>query len=120
MKLTSTAGRLNLEFHGVPEACDEDVFQIVVNLCEKLGVDIQKHNILTGHKMPKRFRHSSNSPAITARFMNRDVRNEIYKNIMTANNGLRKIPCRLNVQTLCQQKFDKRKKEAAVDDKAKN
>ena len=29
---------------------------------------------------------------------------------------LTKIPCCWNAQTLCQQKFDKRKKEAAMDD----
>ena len=70
----------------MPEVRDEDVFQIVVNLCEKLGVDIQKHDISTTHRMPKRFRCNSKPPAIIARFMNRDVRNEIYKNRITAKN----------------------------------
>ena len=75
--------RLNLDFHGVPEVRDEDVAQIVVNLCEKLDVDIKKHDILTAHRMPKR---KSNPLAIIARSMNRNVRNEIYKNRITAKN----------------------------------
>ena len=78
--------RLNLEFYGVPKVRDEDVPQIVVNLSKKLGVDIQKHDISTALRMPKSFRRNSNPPAIIARFMNRDVRNEIYKNRITAKN----------------------------------
>ena len=78
--------RLNLEFYGVPKVRDEDVPQIVVNLSKKLGVDIQKHDISTALRMPKSFRRNSNPPAIIARFMNRDVSNEIYKNRITAKN----------------------------------
>ena len=63
----------------MPEVRDEDVSQIVVNFFEKLDVDIQKHDISTVHGMTKRFRRNSNPPAIIARFINRDVRNEIYK-----------------------------------------
>ena len=55
-------------------------------ISKKLGVDIQKHDISTALRMPKRFRRNSNPPAIIARFMNRDVRNEIYKNRITAKN----------------------------------
>ena len=43
---------LNLEFRGVPEVRDEHVSQIVVNLCEKLGVDIQNMIFLMPTKCP--------------------------------------------------------------------
>ena len=48
----------------MPKVRDEDISQIVVNLCEKLGVDIQKHDISTAHGMPKCFRCNPNPPAI--------------------------------------------------------
>ena len=78
-KIDQYSRGLNLEFHDVPAVRDEDVFQIVVNLCKKLGVDIQKHNISTARIMPKRFPRNSNPPAIIARFMNRDVRNKFTR-----------------------------------------
>ena len=74
--------RQNLEFCGVPKKENEDVTKIVVELCELLGTEINQSDISIAHRLPDKPAKSVNKkpepPAITARFVSRSLRNEIY------------------------------------------
>ena len=59
-----------------------------MSYCELLGVEITKSDISTAHRLatkhPKNGAASSVPPAIIARFVRRDIRNEIYNRRKTA------------------------------------
>ena len=80
--------RQNLEFKGVPVAENENVTNTVIEISKLPGVEIRKSDIFTAHplatKHPKNGAASSVSPAIIARFVRRDIRNEIYNRRKTA------------------------------------
>ena len=73
--------RQNLEFKGVPVTEDENVTNTVIEISKLLGVEITKTDISTAHRLatkhPKNGATSSVPPAIIARFVRRDIRNEI-------------------------------------------
>ena len=80
--------RQNLEFKGVPVTENENVTNTVIEISKLLGVEITKSDISTAHRLatkhPKNGAASSVPPAITARFVRRDIRNEIYNRRKTA------------------------------------
>ena len=79
--------RQNLEFHGVPQTSNENVVDIVVKIDKVLGVNINQNDISTAHRLPQKpnsnRRSESEEPppflGIIARFINRDLRNFIYR-----------------------------------------
>ena len=80
--------RQNLEFKGVPVTENENVTNTVIEISKLLGVEITKSDISTAHRLatkhPKNGAASSVPPAIIARFVRRDIRNEIYNRRKTA------------------------------------
>lgn len=70
-----------LEFSGIPEKKDEDTNQIVMDICEAVGIDISEEEISVSHRLPsKPDRRSADRPkVIVARFVRRDIRDQIYK-----------------------------------------
>lgn len=77
--------RQNLEIHGVPIIENEDVIDIVCKISKLVGVKVEKKDISTAHRMPpKRRAKVVDPPAIIARFINRNLRNEIYNRRVVA------------------------------------
>lgn len=77
--------RLNLEIIGVPVSAQEDTNAIVIEVAKNVGVDISSEDISISHRVPSiskpnDSKSSDRPPAIIARFMNRSVRNRLYKN----------------------------------------
>ena len=73
--------RQNLEFEGLTCQKDEDVSQLVIDVAEKIGVKLQKADILVAHRLPTKPGKEKNGPntgTVIARFVKREVRNEIY------------------------------------------
>ena len=71
--------RQNLQFVGVPVTENEDIADIVVKLCNLAGANVKKCDISTAHRLPpKRHVKTSTPPAIIARFISRNVKNEVY------------------------------------------
>ena len=51
----------------------------MVQISILIGVDVQNSNISAAHKLqPKRYSKAAEPPASIARFINRNLRNEIY------------------------------------------
>ena len=76
--------RQNLEFIGIPENDKEDVVDIVIKVSKALGVDLEKKDISTAHRLSAKRNNTGedkkNEPAaVIARFVSRDVRNSIFK-----------------------------------------
>ena len=71
--------RKNLEFEGVPVTEGEDVVDLVVRIGNLVGAKIKRNDISTAHRLPPK-RHSKigDPPGIIARFISRNVQNEIY------------------------------------------
>ena len=77
--------RQNLEFQGVPVTADEDVIDKVIKLSELVGVKVTKNDISTAHRLrPKRHAIVNEPPPIIVRFINRNLRNQIYHNRISA------------------------------------
>ena len=71
--------RQNLEFQGIPVTETENVIEIVSKVCKLVGVEVNENDISIAHRLPpKRFSKVGDSPAIIARFINRNLRNKIY------------------------------------------
>ena len=71
--------RQNLEFQGIPLTENEDAIELVTKISNLVGVDVKKSDISTVHRLPpKRHAKVADPPAIIARFINRNLRNEIY------------------------------------------
>ena len=76
--------RQNLEFTGIPETQEEDTNKLIVEVAKHIGVEITEDQISTSYRLPtRRTRHDNDPtkispPPIIARFVNRDIRNEIY------------------------------------------
>ena len=76
--------RQNLEFTGIPETQGEDTNKLIIEVAKHIGVEITKDQISTSHRLPaRRTRHDNDStkispPPIIAKFVNRDIWNEIY------------------------------------------
>ena len=69
--------RQNLEFEGVSESENENV---VVKIGKLVGVNVKPSDISTANRLPpKRYSKISKPPAIIARFISRNVRNDIYR-----------------------------------------
>ena len=72
-----------LEFSGIPEKKEEDTNQIVTDICEAIGIDISEEEISVSHRLPSKPRpdhRSDDRPkVIVARFVRRDIRDQIYK-----------------------------------------
>ena len=103
--LEQYGGRQNLKFTGVPETQGEDKkhrnsrrtqkhkekhrntrrgYKLIIEVVKYIGVEITEGQISTSHRLPtRRTRHDNDStktspPPIVARFVNRNIRNEIY------------------------------------------
>ena len=76
--------RQNLEFTGIPETQGEDTNEFIIEVTKHFGVEIIKDQISTSYRLPVRRTHhdkdstKTSPPPIIARFVNRDIRNEIY------------------------------------------
>lgn len=69
-----------LEFSGVPERQGENTNQIVMDICEEIGIKIVEEDISVSHRLPtKRTEQTDRPKKIIARFVRRDVRDAIYK-----------------------------------------
>ena len=89
-ELNQYGRRKNLEFHDVPVTANEDLTKLVVEISELLGVDLNQSGGSFALRLPPKHVSNQNStnerkpksvpPPIIARFVNRTVRNEIYKN----------------------------------------
>ena len=71
--------RQNLEFEGVPFTEGKDVVDLVVRIGNLVGTKVKRNDISTAHRLPSK-RHSKigDPSGIIARFISRNVRNEIY------------------------------------------
>ena len=80
--------RQHLEFKGLPVTENENVTNTVIEISKLLGVEITKSDISTAHhlasKHPKKGATNFVPPAIIARFVRRDIRNEIYNRRQSA------------------------------------
>ena len=71
--------RQNLEFEGVPVTEGEDMVDLVVRIDNLVGAKVKRNDILTAHRLPPKHRSKiGDPPGIIARFISRNVRNEIY------------------------------------------
>ena len=70
--------RMNLELEGIPFAEKENINEKVTKLINKMGVSLQKGDISTAHRLPKKSNDRRKHPTTIVRFVNRDKRNEIF------------------------------------------
>ena len=71
----------------MPETNKEDTVDTVVKLCKALGISVEKkkvYQLLTPHRLAAKRNFnpavkSAEPPALIARFVNRDVRNLVFK-----------------------------------------
>lgn len=82
--------RQNLEFKGVPLSEGENTSKIITDLIKLLNIDIKQNDISTSHRLHSKYNQNSTKnqdpPVIIARFINRDIRNEIYSKRKLASN----------------------------------
>ena len=73
--------RQSLEFEGIPVTENEDVVDLAVKIGNLVGAKVKRNDVSTAHRLPPK-RHSKigDRPGIIARFISRNVRNEIYSN----------------------------------------
>ena len=70
--------RENVEITGVPETDGENTVQIVMNMAQRFGVQIDEKDISTAHRVPTRTA-AGNGKNIIARFVRRDKRSELIR-----------------------------------------
>lgn len=75
--------RQNLEIVGIPITKGENTNAIVTEVAELLQVKIAPGDISTSHRLQSK---NDKPPSIIVRFVNRDVRNNFYKNRKAAQN----------------------------------
>ena len=70
-----------LEFSGIPEKEGEDIYQIIVDISQAVGVDITEDDISVSHRLPSKLGHlNAESPKkIIAKFTRREIRDKIYR-----------------------------------------
>ena len=73
-----------LEIRGIPKSgAWEDTNEIIVQLGQKIGVDLKKEDISTSHRLPTKVKADGERfmvpPAIIVKFVSRDVREQIYR-----------------------------------------
>ena len=69
----------NLEFEGLACQKDEDVSQLVIDVAEKIGVKLQKADILIAHRLPtKPGKDKNDRNTVIGRSVKRKVHNEVY------------------------------------------
>ena len=80
-----------LEIRGIPVLPGEKTNEIVRKVGEVIGVPIESSDISTSHRLPANRNNSRNTePAIIAKFIRRDIRDQLYK----ARKNLRQITTR--------------------------
>ena len=80
-----------LEIRGVPVLPGEKTNEIVRKVGEVIGVAIECNDISISHRLPANRNNSRNTePAIIAKFIRRDIRDQLYK----ARKNLRQITTR--------------------------
>ena len=87
----SIGRRQNLEITGIPVKKNENTNKIVMEVDKLVNVERSPEQISTSHRIASRTnKHKDNEsqppPPIIARFVNRDVRNELYYNRKLAHN----------------------------------
>lgn len=80
-----------LEIRGIPVLPGEKTNEIVRKVGEVIGVAIESNDISISHRLPANRNNSRNTePAIIAKFIRRDIRDQLYK----ARKNLRQITTR--------------------------
>ena len=69
--------RENLEFHGIPNDPNENTNHVIKAMAKKLNIDLKDNDVSTSHCLS--ISSSNDHQIIIARFINRDVRNLIFK-----------------------------------------
>ena len=67
------------EFSGIPKRATENTNQIVINIAEGAGVDIEEDDISVNHRLPPNKRNNDRPPLIIAKFVRRDTREQLYR-----------------------------------------
>ena len=71
-----------LEFKGIPAQEDEDTNDIVTQVAQLVGVDLNEEDISVSHRLPARnaqWKGPPSPPVIIAKFTRRDIKDKIYK-----------------------------------------
>ena len=68
-----------LEFSGIPKRATENTNQIVIDIAEAAGVDIEEDDISVSHRLPPNKRNNDRPPVIIAKFVRRDTREQLYR-----------------------------------------
>ena len=88
--------RQNLEFEGVSVSENENVVHVVVKIGKLVGANVKPSDISAAHRLPpKRYSRISKPPAIIARFISRNVRNDMEKAKLFINENLTQARKRL-------------------------
>ena len=69
---------INLELDGIPFAEKENTNEKVTKFINIMGVSLQKGDISTAHRLPKKSNDRRTNPTTIARFVKRNKRNEIF------------------------------------------
>ena len=68
-----------MEFKGIPVSENKDVVDLVVKIGNFVGAKVERNDISIAHRLPpKRHFKIGVPPGIIARFISRNVQNEIY------------------------------------------
>ena len=68
-----------MEFEGIPVTENEDVVDLVVKIGNLVGAKVKRGDISTTHRLPPKRHSKVGDPHwIIARFISRNVQNEIY------------------------------------------
>ena len=71
-----------LEFKGIPAQEDEDTNDIVTQVAQLVGVDLNEEDISVSHRLPAsnaQWKGPPSPPVIIAKFTRRDIKDKIYK-----------------------------------------
>ena len=68
-----------LEISGIPKKIKEDTNQIVIDIGEMLGIEITEDDLSVSHRVPPNKRNPDRPPAIIAKFVRRDKKEELYR-----------------------------------------
>ena len=74
--------RQNLELHSIPKKEKEDASEVVVNISDLLGVELNQSDISIAHRLRSKPARAINEepdpPAIIARCVRRSMQNQIH------------------------------------------
>ena len=68
-----------LEISGIPKKMKEDTNQIVIDIGEMLCVEITEDDLSVSYRLPPNKRNPDRPPAIIAKFVRRDNKEELYR-----------------------------------------